>query len=431
MFTFCRDFEAATLKLPPSSLPAGLGATANGLALPGATALGLPSNSDLNAYYYGSQTQFLDPSASFNPYQDPTNPSSGAQGAGSFGLGGSTGNPAARRQIIGFAKFRTRQAALDARDALQGRKVDVDRASVLKAEMAKKNLHTRRGVGGDDPPGGGAGGPGGAGLVVGPSMSLGLQPAAGPSGLARGRSDGYPGQTGPSGYPGSEWSTNPSGPGGGHPSGQPQPSSTANGPQSRSQSHPYSAHPADVNLSRGALSSESSESDPSSPRYAPSSSQTETPMPPTQQQFDHRQQSADPAYPLFPPGQHPFPLSSDSPRFTREDELVGSPPSAAFSSSFGSYNYPRTRSLSRPQQSRPARRGFDLNGSGLAEDPAEVFSDGENESGEGRFAGGFDPNGGDMGPGSAGSSLGRAAGDKAGRTLPRTSNPADMNPPVS
>ena len=39
----------------------------------------------------------------------------------------------ARKQIIGFAKFRTRQEALDARDALQGRRVDLEKGSVLKA----------------------------------------------------------------------------------------------------------------------------------------------------------------------------------------------------------------------------------------------------------------------------------------------------------
>ncbi|OBZ70236.1 hypothetical protein A0H81_09776 [Grifola frondosa] len=35
-----------------------------------------------------------------------------------------------RKQIIGFAKFRTRQEALDARDVLQGRRVDIERGSV-------------------------------------------------------------------------------------------------------------------------------------------------------------------------------------------------------------------------------------------------------------------------------------------------------------
>jgi hypothetical protein len=50
-----------------------------------------------------------------------------------------------RKQIIGFAKFRTRQEALEARDVLQGRRVDLEKGSVLKAEMAKKNLHTKRG----------------------------------------------------------------------------------------------------------------------------------------------------------------------------------------------------------------------------------------------------------------------------------------------
>lgn len=56
-------------------------------------------------------------------------------------------NMAPRKQIIGFAKFRSRQEALDAREVLQGRRVDAEKGAVLKAEMAKKNLHTKRGVG--------------------------------------------------------------------------------------------------------------------------------------------------------------------------------------------------------------------------------------------------------------------------------------------
>ncbi|CAO3597217.1 unnamed protein product [Absidia cylindrospora] len=51
-----------------------------------------------------------------------------------------------RKQIIGFAKFRTRMEALEARDIINGRKVDAEKGSVLKAEMAKKNLHTKRGL---------------------------------------------------------------------------------------------------------------------------------------------------------------------------------------------------------------------------------------------------------------------------------------------
>ncbi|KAG0223183.1 hypothetical protein BGW42_006075 [Actinomortierella wolfii] len=49
-----------------------------------------------------------------------------------------------RKQIIGFAKFRTHQEALAARDVLNGRKVDPEKGCVLKAELAKKNLHSRR-----------------------------------------------------------------------------------------------------------------------------------------------------------------------------------------------------------------------------------------------------------------------------------------------
>ncbi|KAG0167156.1 hypothetical protein DFQ28_006237, partial [Apophysomyces sp. BC1034] len=48
-----------------------------------------------------------------------------------------------RKQIIGFAKFRTRFEALESRDILNGRRVDAEKGSMLKAEMAKKNLHTK------------------------------------------------------------------------------------------------------------------------------------------------------------------------------------------------------------------------------------------------------------------------------------------------
>ncbi|KAK9761846.1 hypothetical protein K7432_012943 [Basidiobolus ranarum] len=45
-----------------------------------------------------------------------------------------------RKQIIGFAKFRSRLEALQARDILSGKKIDFDRGCMIKAEMAKKNL---------------------------------------------------------------------------------------------------------------------------------------------------------------------------------------------------------------------------------------------------------------------------------------------------
>ncbi|KAJ2079911.1 hypothetical protein H4R24_003440 [Coemansia sp. RSA 988] len=51
-----------------------------------------------------------------------------------------------KKQIIGFAKFHTRLEALEARDVLTGRKVDAEKNCALKAEMAKKNLHTKRGL---------------------------------------------------------------------------------------------------------------------------------------------------------------------------------------------------------------------------------------------------------------------------------------------
>lgn len=48
------------------------------------------------------------------------------------------------KQIIGFAKFTAREEALQARDVLNGFRIDSERGCILKAELAKKNLHTKR-----------------------------------------------------------------------------------------------------------------------------------------------------------------------------------------------------------------------------------------------------------------------------------------------
>ncbi|KAL6622278.1 hypothetical protein LY90DRAFT_697713 [Neocallimastix californiae] len=53
-------------------------------------------------------------------------------------------NKDGRKQIIGFAKFHTKMDALNAMEVLTGRQIDFEKGSVLKAEMAKKNLHTKK-----------------------------------------------------------------------------------------------------------------------------------------------------------------------------------------------------------------------------------------------------------------------------------------------
>lgn len=151
MFTFSAGFEAATLKIPNRELTSygSLGSGSN------SRAGGLPG------HYGGSN----------DPYNLVTVNQGGVVVDG--GRDGTTSSwPAApmqfgdeghfvptnvpmqppRKQIIGFAKFRTRQEALEARDILQGRRVDLEKGSVLKAEMAKKNLHTKRGPGASVPP---------------------------------------------------------------------------------------------------------------------------------------------------------------------------------------------------------------------------------------------------------------------------------------
>jgi len=55
-----------------------------------------------------------------------------------------TPNKDGRKQIIGFAKFHTKMDALNAMEVLTGRQIDFEKGSILKAEMAKKNLHTKK-----------------------------------------------------------------------------------------------------------------------------------------------------------------------------------------------------------------------------------------------------------------------------------------------
>lgn len=160
MFTFANGFEAATLKIPNKDSSAyGSAAGASGV-----------TNTLRQAGYLNQQH----PGSAYSGAQDPYNlvtvnsggvvvdgpqgTSSSWQQANSTDSFGADSqqqqqqqqqqiHPPPRKQIIGFAKFRTRQEALEARDVLQGRRVDIEKGAVLKAEMAKKNLHTKRGVG--------------------------------------------------------------------------------------------------------------------------------------------------------------------------------------------------------------------------------------------------------------------------------------------
>ncbi|KAI5987762.1 hypothetical protein EDC04DRAFT_2873355 [Pisolithus marmoratus] len=150
MFTFSSGFEAATLKIPNKEYTAyGTGGATSNVPLRGGPSYSSYLNSGQNDPYnivtVNQGGVVVDngrdgPTTSWPPLavQLPDDP-------GHFQ--GTSGGQPSRKQIIGFAKFRTRQEALDARDILQGRRIDVEKGAVLKAEMAKKNLHTKRGVG--------------------------------------------------------------------------------------------------------------------------------------------------------------------------------------------------------------------------------------------------------------------------------------------
>ena len=177
MFTFSPGFEAATLKIPnkeftsyggliggtaSSAVSPGIGGGVNGIrgafhyaglndpynmvtvnqggvVVDGGRDGGMaswPAAAPLNVNDDLAGSHYLSPGINLN-----------MPGLNSSSAPGSGGNLPPRKQIIGFAKFRSREEALAARDVLQGRRVDIEKGAVLKAEMAKKNLHTKRGVG--------------------------------------------------------------------------------------------------------------------------------------------------------------------------------------------------------------------------------------------------------------------------------------------
>jgi hypothetical protein len=159
MFTFSAGFEAATLKIPnkeytayggpggnapPGSGPASMPLRQGGL---GFAQYGAGSNDPYNLVTVNQGGVVVDGGRDGTTASWPSIPSVQDPLDGHFGPTHAQNAMPPRKQIIGFAKFRSRQEALDARDVLQGRRVDIEKGAVLKAEMAKKNLHTKRGVG--------------------------------------------------------------------------------------------------------------------------------------------------------------------------------------------------------------------------------------------------------------------------------------------
>lgn len=147
MFTFSPGFEAATLKIPNKEYTAygGTATGPNGLRSAGYNMYG-GSNDPYNLVTVNQGGVVVDgregtmTSWPTTAIDDPTGMTTAHYSAGGLGL-------PPRKQIIGFAKFRSKEEALAAKEVLQGRRVDIEKGAVLKAEMAKKNLHTKRGVG--------------------------------------------------------------------------------------------------------------------------------------------------------------------------------------------------------------------------------------------------------------------------------------------
>lgn len=174
MFLFARGFEAATLKIPASTAAArerdaaaaaavsAIAATLPAFSIPppppaldpnhgygsGLSSAGGSSYDHLNNSLY-EETFLATSSSTVGPHGHVENAQrvSSALAAAALTATASTAslaNTTNKKQIIGFAKFRSREDALVARDVLSGRKIDPEKGCVLKAEMAKKNLHVKK-----------------------------------------------------------------------------------------------------------------------------------------------------------------------------------------------------------------------------------------------------------------------------------------------
>lgn len=119
LFMFAPGFEAAALKVPHPSFGEGLD-----------VATGTSGGANLGG---GGQRGSIDE-------YDPRTVNPNGTGGGTSSSNVSPG----KRQKIGFAKFLTKRDALDAMEILNRKRVDQEKGLVLRADMAKKNLHVRR-----------------------------------------------------------------------------------------------------------------------------------------------------------------------------------------------------------------------------------------------------------------------------------------------
>ncbi|WVW81152.1 hypothetical protein I302_103143 [Kwoniella bestiolae CBS 10118] len=157
IFTFAPGFEAATLKFPSGSsrrepaaaLLAEL--TQIAAAQAQAQAAGEPFDYPLTQPALEEAMASLTMAATAST-SSSTTPSAAMSLTPSAPSGPMLGNPPlpTRRQTIGFARFRSRPDALAAREVLQGKKIDALTGATLKAEMAKKNLHTKKQTSGEE-----------------------------------------------------------------------------------------------------------------------------------------------------------------------------------------------------------------------------------------------------------------------------------------
>ena len=166
MFLFAPGFEAALLKIP-SSTAANRERDAAAVAAVSALAAtlpvsALPTSGITSMTRQGARTPLsVDTSAaSYHPVQrgptaDPhahqpiegVERFSSALTAAALTATATTATlayQANKKQIIGFARFRSRSDAILARDTLSGRKIDIEKGCILKAEIAKKDLHIKR-----------------------------------------------------------------------------------------------------------------------------------------------------------------------------------------------------------------------------------------------------------------------------------------------